>query len=75
MNIVEVVEVETLGVEIAADRPSMAQRLRRNWQFPVAGLAIGGIAALLYLNYATYEYSASYRVTPVRSDGGGCRAA
>jgi hypothetical protein len=33
----------------------------------LAGLVI----AFIYLNFATYEYAASYRVTPVRSDGPG----
>ncbi|WP_426164948.1 hypothetical protein [Sandarakinorhabdus sp. DWP1-3-1] len=65
MNIVEVIEVEPVA------RPSLALRLRRNWLFPVAGFAVGLVVALLYLNFATYEYAASYRVTPVRSDGPG----
>ncbi len=65
MNIVEVIEVETPAA------PSLSRRLRRNWIFPAAGLVAGGVAALIYLNFAVYEYAASYRVTPVRSDGSG----
>ncbi len=65
MNIVEVIEIETPAA------PSLAMRLRRNWMWPAGGLVAGGVAALLYLNFATYEYAASYRVTPVRSDGPG----
>ena len=65
MNIVEVIEIET------PPPVPISQRLRRNWLYPVTGLTIGAVAALLYLNFATYEYAASYRVTPVRSDGPG----
>lgn len=65
MNIVEGVELESPG------QAPMLQRLRRNWKWPAGGLAAGLVLAFLYLNFATYEYAASYRVTPVRSDGPG----
>lgn len=65
MNIVEGVELEKPG------QAPMLKRLRRNWKWPAAGLVAGLVVAFVYLNFATYEYAASYRVTPVRSDGPG----
>jgi len=61
---------EFVELEMPPQTP-MLTRLRRHWKWPAMGLALGLFAAILYLNFATYEYSASYRVTPVRSDGPG----
>lgn len=62
--------VEDAGLEKPKPAPVL-ERLRRNWKWPAAGFVAGTLVALLYLNFATYEYAASYRVTPVRSDGAG----
>ena len=42
----------------------------KNWKFVAAFSLVGLAAAIAYLNFATYSYSVSFRVTPTELDTG-----